>query len=80
MAAVYRIYAYFGYMATPDMDAGMQRWLAAHPQHQYGVHQYALSQFGLDRATVERRCAAYLQRFPDPPGAVETIQEHDSGT
>jgi len=69
IAAVYRIYAYFGYTATPGMEVDMQRWLAAHPQHRYGVHQYALSQFGLDRPMVERCYAAYLQRFPGPPGA-----------
>ena len=80
MAAVSRIYVYFGYTAPPGMDAGMQRWLAAHPQHQHGSHQYTLAQCGLDRATVERRCAAYLQRFPGPPGAVETRQEHNNGT
>jgi hypothetical protein len=80
MEAVSRIYGYFGYTAPPGMEAGMQRWLAAHPQHQHGVHQYTLSQFGLDRTTVVRRCAAYLHRFPGPPGVVETIQRHDSGT
>ena len=80
MEAVSRIYGYFGYTAPPGMEAGMQRWLAAHPQHQHGVHQYTLRQFGLDRTTVARRCAAYLHRFPGPPGVVETIQRHDSGT
>jgi hypothetical protein len=79
MAAVDRIYAYFGYATTPGMEEGMQRWLAAHPQHQHGVHQYSLSQFGLDRTTVARRCAAYLQRFPGPPGVGETRQGHGSG-
>jgi Sulfotransferase family len=61
--AVHRIYAYFGYTAAPGMDTGMRQWLATHPQHQHGVHQYALSHFGLDRATIEQRCAAYIQRF-----------------
>ena len=80
MDAVSRIYGYFGYTAPPGMEASMQRWLTAHPQHQYGVHQYTLRQFGLDRTTVARRCAAYLHRFHIPPEAVETRQGHDSGT
>jgi hypothetical protein len=80
MAAVDRIYAYFGYATTPGMKEGMQRWLAAHPQHQHGIHQYSLTQFGLDRTTVERRCAAYLQRFHVPPGTGDPIKGHNSGT
>jgi len=70
--AVHRIYAYFGYTAAPGMEASMRRWLAAHPQHQYGIHQYSLTQFGLDRATVEQRCAAYIQRFHVLTGSVDT--------
>jgi hypothetical protein len=80
IAAVSRIYAHFGYAVTPGMEAGMQRWLAAHPQHQHGVHRYSLTQSGLDCATVARRCAAYLQRFPGPPGTVATRQRRDSST
>jgi hypothetical protein len=80
MAAVDRIYAYFEYAMTPGMEEGMQRWLAAHPQHQHGVHQYSLTQFGLDRTTVKQCCAAYLQRFHVPPGAGDPIKGHNSGT
>ena len=79
MEAVSRIYGYFGYTAPPGMDAGMQRWLAAHPQHQHGVHQYTLSQFGLDR----HGCTALRGLSPSvswPSRRVETIQGHDSGT
>jgi hypothetical protein len=78
MAAVHRIYTHFGYAVTPDMEAGMRQWLAAHPQHQYGVHQYALSQFGLDRTTVEQRCAAYIRRFHVLPEAVGTRERYDN--
>jgi hypothetical protein len=77
MEAVSRIYAHFGYTATPGMEAGMRRWLAAHPQDRHGVHRYSLSQFGLDSATIERRCSAYIQRFHVRTGAVDIRAGHD---
>jgi hypothetical protein len=57
------LYDRAGIPLTAAARSGMRAWLDAHPQHQAGRHDYDLADYGLDRATVEARFAAYLQRF-----------------
>jgi hypothetical protein len=66
LAQVRRIYAWLDRPLTPAAEAAMRAFLAANPQHKHGRHQYRLEDFGLDAADVDRRFAAYRDRFAIP--------------
>lgn len=50
---------YFGYVFTPEYEAGARRYLAENPQHKHGVHRYGLDDFNLDGAAVDETFARY---------------------
>ncbi len=56
---VERIYDYFQLPFTDAMAAGIEGWLARHPQHRHGVHRYSAASFGLtDEQILERFASA----------------------
>lgn len=63
VGTVRRIYDYFDYSLSPEMENNMKAWIANHPQHKYGAHHYTLEQFGLDAEIVNARFSNYRERF-----------------
>ena len=60
-----RIYDYFDYELTPEMEQNLQTWIQENPQHKHGVHRYSLEQFGLSEPQVKAAFADYYDRFQD---------------
>jgi hypothetical protein len=60
---VRKIYDYFDYSFTPEMETHLQQWIQQNPQHKHGVHRYSLEQFGLTPKMVNERFATYRQQF-----------------
>lgn len=54
IGTVRQIYERFGYDYSPEMEAGMQKWLADNPQGKHGSHKYELEQFGLTQADIDQ--------------------------
>jgi hypothetical protein len=63
IAVVKRLYDRFGRAYSPELEAGMRRWLRDHPQHRHGVHRYDLADYGLSPEAVDARFADYSRRF-----------------
>ena len=63
LAIVRSIYARFGLALQRDVVDRMQRFLDDNQRHSHGVHQYTLEQFGLDKAMIDERFGAYINRF-----------------
>jgi Sulfotransferase family len=63
VGAVARIYEHFGETLSPEAEASMAAYLAAHPRGRHGTHEYALADFGLEEITVRDRFAGYTERF-----------------
>jgi hypothetical protein len=63
LAAAERIYASFELELTPRTVDAMRKHIAEHPQNKHGAHKYTLADYGLDAETVNRRFAAYIERF-----------------
>lgn len=63
---VRRIYDFLELDLAPETERRMQAWISGNPQHRLGRHDYRLEDFGLDRADLERRFAAYRERFDVP--------------
>ena len=63
MAVMRRIYEWAGDPLTPETEARMQTWLAAHPQDRYGVNAYSLDQYGLTVDELKPVFAEYLDTF-----------------
>ena len=61
-----RIYDFIGVELTPYRERRMRELMAENPQHKYGRHRYGLEHFGLDRQDLEKRFAAYRERFNIP--------------
>ncbi len=62
-AVVADIYERFGLERSDEVDGRVRAHLASARQHGAGVHRYRLEDFGLDRPSLERRFAAYYDRF-----------------
>lgn len=60
-----RIYDYFDYELTPEMEEHLQVWIGENPQHKHGVHRYSLEQFGLSNEVVKTAFLPYYDRFQD---------------
>ncbi len=60
---VRRIYYFLELDLAPETDRRMKAWISGNPQHRLGRHGYRLEDFALDRADLERRFAAYRERF-----------------
>lgn len=63
VGTVRRIYDYFDYSLSPELENNLKAWIANHPQHKYGAHHYTLEQFGLDAEIVNARFSNYRERF-----------------
>jgi hypothetical protein len=63
LAAVRRIYDRFGFELSPEAEARMRAWVAAHPRERHGAHLYAAAEFGLAPGEVSERFRAYRERF-----------------
>ncbi|MCX5740668.1 MAG: sulfotransferase [Proteobacteria bacterium] len=63
VAAIRRMYEYFGFAPSPDGEPRMRAWHESHPQHKHGGHRYTLLQFGLKEEAIRGRFARYTDRF-----------------
>lgn len=63
VAAIERMYAYFGIEASPEGSARMRAWITANPQGKHGGHKYTLELFGLAEGEIRARFARYAERF-----------------
>ena len=63
LGAAERVYASFQLEWTPRTQSAMRKHIAEHPQNKHGAHKYTLADYGLDAGTVNRRFAAYIERF-----------------
>ncbi len=63
IAAVRQVYEWLECRLTPEAEAQMRRFLAAHPRRQHGTHRYSLGQFGLDPGREHARFSRYRDRF-----------------
>lgn len=58
-----RLYAWLGDDFTPQIEAGMQKWLADHPQNKHGKHSYQLEEFGVSVDSLMPIFGEYIERF-----------------
>lgn len=63
IAAVHRLYSFFGDTLSTAAEVAMAAHLAASPRGRHGSHRYSLEDYGLDPVTVDRRFARYRHRF-----------------
>jgi hypothetical protein len=63
VAAIERMYAYFGIEASAEGSARMRAWITANPQGKHGGHKYTLELFGLAEGEIRARFARYAERF-----------------
>ncbi len=63
MKVVHRICDGVGAPLTAEGEREMRAFLAAHPQHEFGIHAYGLADFGLPEAEVESAFSAYRERY-----------------
>ncbi len=67
MDVMRRIYDWAGDELSPDTEARMQSWLAAHPQHRFAPNTYRLDEFGLTVAMLKPVFTEYLDAFDIAP-------------
>ena len=60
---VRRVYEGFDEVLPARVERMMRRYLADHPQAEFGHHRYSLGDLGLGRAEIEERFAAYRERY-----------------
>jgi hypothetical protein len=63
IAAVRRIYDYFGWTLSKEAEQRMRILVKSHAQRQPGNHRYHLSEFGFSEGEVLSAFASYCQRF-----------------
>src|SRR5436309_5637508 len=63
IAAIRRIYDYFGWPLSQQAEQRMRTLVASHAERQPGNHRYHLSQFGSSAEEVLSAFAPYCQRF-----------------
>jgi hypothetical protein len=61
--AVRGIYETFDEPFTPEAEARIAAYAAAHPQGEFGTHHYSTAEFGLDAPRERERFARYCERF-----------------
>jgi hypothetical protein len=64
-AAILKIYNYFNYKISGDMESNMRKWLKENPQHKHGVHRYSLEKFALSEAEIKERLSRYYNEYGD---------------
>jgi hypothetical protein len=67
IAAIRRIYDYFGWSLSKQAEQRMRTLVASHAERQPGNHRYHLSQFGFTAEEVLSAFAPYCQRFGISP-------------
>jgi hypothetical protein len=70
ISTVRRIYEAFDEPFLSSVEQKMRKWLADHPQGEFGNHRYSLSALGLDRVEIEDRFGSYRQRYDLPRESV----------
>ncbi len=73
IAAVRRIYDYFGWSLSKQAEQLMRTLVASHAQRQPGNHRYHLAQFGCSAEEVFGAFAPYCQRFGLSPRSGEKL-------
>lgn len=63
IAAIKRMYGYFGFEFSPEAERRMQAWHAANPQGKHGGHHYVAADFGLSDGEIGERFASYMRHF-----------------
>ncbi len=63
IGTVRRIYDYFGYNFSQQMNENLQRYIKENRQHKHGVHRYSLEQFDLKAEEVNERFKDYCEYF-----------------
>lgn len=63
MAAVADIYRLRGTSLSDEARAGMQHWLAEHPQGKHGRHEYRLEDYDITEQEVANLFGDYIQRY-----------------
>ncbi|MFT4047995.1 MAG: sulfotransferase [Solimonas sp.] len=61
-----KLYARFDEPFTPQIEAAMQKTMAANPKGRFGKHVYALEEFGLTADGVRKHFRDYYERFRIP--------------
>lgn len=56
-----KIYQYFNYKFTDEIEQGLHAWMNDNPQHKLGVHRYTLEQFGLSIDKIEDAFGRYYE-------------------
>jgi len=73
IAAIRRIYDYFGWSLSKQAEQCMRTLVASHAERQPGNHRYHLSQFGSSAEEVLSAFAPYCQRFGFSPLSGEKL-------
>jgi hypothetical protein len=73
IAAIRRIYDYFGWSLSKQAEQRMRTLVASHAERQPGNHRYHLSQFGSSAEEVLSAFAPYCQRFGLSPLSGEKL-------
>jgi hypothetical protein len=60
------IYERLGLELTPEAEARMRSFLAAHPQGEHGGHRYTFAATGLDEGELRERVRPYQEHFDVP--------------
>ena len=66
LAAIRKIYDYFGLPVTDAAADAMQRFRADNPPGKHGEHSYQLKDWGLSEGEIRDRFARYVERFDIP--------------
>jgi hypothetical protein len=67
IAAMRKLYAYFGDDVHPHHERLMQTWMTERPQETFGRHRYLAGDFGLSVEGISERYREYVSRFEIPP-------------
>jgi len=63
---VKKIYAYFHFDYSSELERRMLDWLANRPKNKHGRHQYSVQQFGLTREEIDQDVADYVEAYSIP--------------
>ncbi len=63
IGVVKKIYRHFDLPFTQEFEERLKREVDDRPQHKYGVHKYDLATYGLTEDEVNKRFAAYREKF-----------------
>src|SRR6266481_3968947 len=80
IAAIRRIYDYFGWSLSKRAEQRMRTLVASHAERQPGNHRYHLSQFGSSAEEVLSAFAPYCQRFGLSPLSGEKLSRSLRGS